>query len=66
MALEDVELEAAPLEATMDDLDDICPTDREIAEAETGACTPAVEQKPLTWTWSGVGKALVRGAALES
>ena len=62
--MEDVELEAAPLEASLEDLeaslDDICPTDREIAEVEAGAGT-VLEQRPLTWSWSGVKDALVRG-----
>ena len=58
--MEDVELEAAPLEASLEDLDDICPTDREIAEVEAGASI-VLEQRPLTWSWSGVKDALVRG-----
>lgn len=65
MALEDIEIEAAPIEATMEDLDDICPTDREIAEVEAGSLTPVLEPKPVTWSWSGVKDALIRGTALD-
>lgn len=62
MTLEDVELEAAPIEACMDDLDGLCPTDREIAEVEAEVQAPVVDTKPLSWSWSGVRVALIRGA----
>lgn len=62
--MEDVELEAAPMETSLGRLDDICPTDLEIAEIEGTTPTPPVEGKAALWSWSGVRQALVKGKPL--